>query len=73
MHLCLQLSSFEHKKLLVLSVNGVMLFSTFGFFYKGMLGCLEKMLTRSKWKSKLECKIFLVRHFKSFISQFVFV
>jgi len=35
-------------------------------FYKGMLKCLEKMLTRPKWKLELEWRIFFVKTFQRF-------
>jgi hypothetical protein len=35
-------------------------------FWKGMLECLEKMLTILKWKLGLECKFFLSKTFQKF-------
>jgi hypothetical protein len=70
MHSCLHSSSLELKKLLVFNVNGVLCYFHHWLFCKGMLKCLEKMLTRPKRKLELEWKIIWINHFKSFIMQF---
>jgi hypothetical protein len=37
-----------------------------------MFKCLKEILTREKMKLELECKIFLLKHSKSFMLQFGF-
>jgi hypothetical protein len=70
MHLCLHLSLLEPKKMLILNINGVLCYFLHLVILQGNAKVFGKMLTRPKWKLELEWKIFLLWHFKSFMSQF---
>jgi hypothetical protein len=67
-HLCSHVVGL--KKLLIQSVNGVFCYSHSVLFYKGMLECLEEILTQPKWKLELEWNTFFPRHSKKFRLQF---
>jgi hypothetical protein len=67
-HVHLKLSG--PKKLLILSVNGVLAISLNSIFCKGMFECLEEILIRAKSKWELEWNIFLFMHLKTFTLQF---
>jgi hypothetical protein len=70
MHSCLRLSLLEPKKLLILNVNNVLCYFLHLVVLQENARVFGKMLTRPKWKLELEWKIFLLQHFKSFMSQF---
>lgn len=67
-HLCLSL--LGPNKLLILSVNDVLCYFSCSVVLQGNVRVLEEMLTKPKWSLELEWRIFLLRHFKSFTSQF---